>query len=240
MDMEKEKVMQDLKTLGDKPELRLGNREVAFLVGTLFVVLVVVFGLGVMVGKRLYGQPPGVQMVASTQNAPKTGQTGAEVPRAPGSIQTEEQPEATGESYTFYKNLREGETEGSETTKPKPKTAEHETTETETTAEKPKTEAAAATTAKPKPITPKPAVGDWKWSIQVAAFLRKDNANKFRDKLRNKGLDAWVLKVEPKETGNVYYAIRLGKYKDYDKAKKHLEELKGAKLIPDDSYIRGR
>jgi len=51
--------MQDYKEIGDQFELRLGNREVALLVGVLFLVVILAFALGVMMGKKLYGPASG-------------------------------------------------------------------------------------------------------------------------------------------------------------------------------------
>ena len=96
--------MQDLKSLGDTQEIKIGNREVALLMGALFVVLVVVFGLGVMVGKRIYEQPPGIVTAPATSEVIIASQP-VTAPPTPEPAKTTAQPPATGESYTFIDEL---------------------------------------------------------------------------------------------------------------------------------------
>jgi len=114
--------MQDLKSLGDNPEIKIGNREVALLVGALFLVLVVVFGLGVMVGKRIYEQQPGVATVAATAEVTLAQPISPAAPiTAPEPAQTTAQPTATGESYTFMEEMgRKKPTEAPATETPAP------------------------------------------------------------------------------------------------------------------------
>jgi len=213
--------MEDLKSLGDKPELKLGNKEVAFLVGAIFVMMVVVFGLGMMVGNRLYSQQP-IPMAMTT---PPARVEPVVVPAKPAATETEAEPEATGEDYTFY-NLKKGDKAqpaGTPTGKKKKPGAEGSDTTTPATTPEPKT---------------KPTKKEKVWTIQAGAFLTRSNSAKEVEKLRNKGVNAWIQRVAPKKAGNIYYSICAGKYRSYDKARQDMENYKAARLIPQDSYIR--
>jgi len=145
--------MQDLKSLGDNPEIKIGNREVALLVGALFLVLVVVFGLGVMVGKRIYEHGPGIATVAATAEVTLAQPTSPATPiNAPEPAQTTAKPMATGESYTFMEemgNKKPPETPATESpAPPKPATALPTTSPPPAVAPKPQPSAAAS------PVTP--------------------------------------------------------------------------------------
>ncbi|GEM_PF-2828927 len=221
--------MEDLKSLGDKPDLKYGNREAAILVGMIFVIMVVVFGLGVMVGKRIYEKPQQpVAMLTTTPTEPTVDTEPVGVP-ATEPAATEPATKSTAESHTFYNLRKDDQPQPGETPT---KTDQPTTVETDTPEPK--------ETPEPKPTPVKPKTSEWKWSIQVGAFLRRENSAKAVEKLRDKGLNAWIQRIAPKKAGNVYYAIRVGKYKDYNKAREDIESFKSAGLIPQDSFIRGR
>ena len=84
--------MQDLKEMGGPFEVRMGNREVALLVGAIFLVLVLVLSMGVMVGKRMYGPASG-QIAA---NPPQPGVDQPIYPNGPPKIKIYE-PERSGQ-----------------------------------------------------------------------------------------------------------------------------------------------
>ena len=107
--------MQDLKEMGDRFELRMGNREVAMLIGGLFVMLVVAFALGVMMGKRLYG-PGGEQQAAqqAAQTTPAPASTAPPPPQEPTPSKPTPPPNTatapaqavTEEQYSFPDTLK--------------------------------------------------------------------------------------------------------------------------------------
>jgi len=224
--------MQDLKSMGESPEVKLGNREVAFIVGALFVVLVVVFGLGVMVGKRLYGQLP-VDTAMNQAMQKKPGAAPSNKPddaNKPADVTqpalTSPQPASTGESYTFY-NIK------------KDDPASPETPDAQ---EKPKTVADSGTENPPAPkeikkTPPKPEEPAWNWSIQCASLVSKSNADNYVKKLKGKGLDAWMFSFTSKKSGKKYHVVRVGHYKTREKAKEQLEGLKLGGVIPKDALL---
>lgn len=66
----------------------------------------------------------------------------------------------------------------------------------------------------------KPAKPIQSWALQVGTFGSKENANKFRDKLRKAGHKAYVEKT--KSGGKTSYRVRIGP----ELEKKRLEKLK--------------
>lgn len=66
----------------------------------------------------------------------------------------------------------------------------------------------------------KPAKATQSWALQVGTFGNKENANKFRDKLRKAGHKAYVESSKP--DGKTSYRVRIGP----ELEKKRLEKLK--------------
>ncbi len=235
--------MQDLKSLGDKSEVSLGNKEVAFLVGALFVVMVVVFGLGVMVGKRLYGPVPARKGMEKSAPVKATEQKEPEPekkqPVQPEPAKSTEAPEPEQEDLTFYK-MKEKE-QSPEKPEPK-KTSPPEPEKKEPKKPAPEPSPPPKPEAK-KPTTPSPPGEEkgWKFSIQVGAMVKKANAEGYVKRLKNAGWDAWVNTVEPKDPdGNTVHQVRVGKYMSRDEAATELEAIKKTGLVPQGSFIRTR
>ncbi len=65
-----------------------------------------------------------------------------------------------------------------------------------------------------------PAPSSYKYTIQIGAFSRRENAEKLQRELKDKGISAFIV------YSNNYYKVRTGKFSDYTSAKKYLEELK--------------
>lgn len=243
----KEGDMQDLKSFGGQPEFKLGNREAAFLVGALFIILVVVFGLGVMVGKRVYGQLP---VDAALHEPPSTIEKKPICEPAP--VQPGPLPSSTSERFTFH-NLRDtGTQQITDTGTPPPPTA----TTAATGATPPSTTTPASTAADTRPtatttgapVKAAPALpatstststgpAGWKYSIQIATLTDQAGAEKYIQKLKAKGLDAWILNFTQKSTGNSMYVVRIGHYKERKEADDQLNALKTATTIPPDSLV---
>jgi len=234
--------MQDLKSLGDKAEVNLGNREVAFLVGALFVVMVVIFGLGVMVGKRLYGPVPAAKATenAAGARAPKGKGSGTaqQQPNRPEPAKVAESPRATTESLTFYKMKEEKVEEAGPEKAPTPPARAPEKVERPAPGPPPSRRAVAEKPSSP-PVSPEDK--EWKYSIQVGAMTNKSNADEYADRLRDEGWGAWVIALEPKDPeANTVYQVRVGKYLSRNDAEEQLAKLKRTGLVPGDSFIRTR
>ena len=256
--------MEDLKEMGDQFELRLGNREVALLVGAVFLVLVLAFAFGVIMGKRVYGPVQGQPVAQVTAPpaavpAPATAPPGPEPATAPA-------PTATSEQYTFYDTLKNQPATGTAAPShpPAPATAPvaaHAQPAPASTATPPSTVHTPAPASpassvqhapKPEPVSePEPASHTaaqaktpatakspgGAWSIQVSAVPDKKRAEDYMKSLKTKGLEVWLSAIQG--TDNVtYYRIRVGRYPSYEEAKTEMDKLKEAKSIPQDSFVR--
>lgn len=240
--------MQDYKEMGDNFELRLGNREVAVLIGVMFLVALLAFALGVMMGKRLYGQAnlqPGTP-VAVSESPPSPAVPSQ--PETPAAVTP--QPTTTQEQYTFYDTLRDVPVKPTTqlvTPSPTPATPPV-TSPTPPSPVSPTPPAPTVTPSTPSPATPPatvpaptpssapPAGAGGEWGIQVSAVTNRQGAEDYVKKLRASGLDAWIATV-PTPTAT-YYCVRIGHYSSQAEAVAEMNKLKEAKKIPEDSFVR--
>lgn len=205
--------MQDLKEMGGPFEVRMGNREVALLVGALFLVLVLAFSMGVMVGKRMYGPDSG--QIATNQAQPGVDQPSD--PNEPPKIKTD--PPDDPVKVTYPSELK------NDSEEPSTETPSDTVTEPEPAVE-PEPE------PPPKTVPKKPT---GKHTIQIMALVDKRAAQKAVNTLKSKGLDAW-MSTKRSERGT-FYLIRVGHYPNKDAAHNHLLDLKADGLIPGDAYV---
>lgn len=231
--------MQDYKEMGDQFEVRLGNREVALLVGALFLVVLLAFALGVMMGKRLYGQAQGPMVTQVSGTPPATGGT------SPGTdVATEPEPVATSEQYTFYNTLRDEPVD-----EPEPPTGNEPTDTTQPETGTPPTaapepappEPASTVTAAPAPPTPAPPPPpppepQGSWAIQTGTGTWEQGAKDTVRRYKNMGLDAWIGTV--RSQGTTWYRVMIGHYPSYDKAKEEMDKLIAARIIQKGAFIR--
>lgn len=252
--------MQDLKEMGDQFELRLGNRDVALVVGALFLVLVLAFALGVIMGKRLYGPVQG-QPIAQVTSPPATSPGPAEPAPEPA---TAPAAVTTGEQYTFPETLKNLPATGSTPTSPPPAaapvTAHAQPTTAPASAATPEstTRPPAATppsahpapktepitepeppshTAPPAKTTPAAKSPGGAWSIQVSAVPDKKRAEDYMKSLKAKGLEAWISTVDGTD-GKTYYRVRIGHFPTVEEATAEMKKLQEANSIPKDSFVR--
>lgn len=83
-------------------------------------------------------------------------------------------------------------------------------------------EVSAPTPTPPPPPSPEketPPQEAFKYTVQVAAFLQEDYADRLIDKLKAKGYDAW-LKTTVRSTGKVWYRVMVGHFNSRDEAAK--------------------
>lgn len=243
--------MQDYKEMGENFELRLGNREVAVLIGVMFLVALLAFALGIMMGKRLYGRanvPEGTPVAAS--ESPPSPAVPAQ-PETPAEVTS--QATTTQEQYTFYDTLRDvpvrpasqpvtaspQPTPAPTTPPPTPTSPTVPPTSPTVTPSSPTTPPPSSTssiTSTPPPTTPPPAGAGGEWGIQVSAVTNRQGAEDYVKKLRASGLDAWIATV-PTPTAT-YYCVRIGHYPSHQEATAEMNKLKEAKKIPEDSFVR--
>jgi septal ring-binding cell division protein DamX len=106
---------------------------------------------------------------------------------------------------------------------------------TETPSEAPAAQAPAASPAA-TPAAPAAAVpasdpvqfdANGKLTLQVEAWRNRKSAEKSVDKWKKRGVDnAYAVMIENPETGEVWYRVRIGKFKTRKMAKKQAEALK--------------
>lgn len=241
--------MQDYKEMGDNFEVRLGNREVAVLIGVMFLVALLAFALGVMMGKRLYGRAnlPGGTPTTVSESPPSP----AVPPQPETPAVVTPQPAATQEQYTFYDTLRDVPVRPSTqtvTAPPAPSTPPAPPAPTPPPVTSPAPPTAAPTSSPPSPPTTQPAEpvqppptppaagAGGEWGIQVSAVTNRQGAEDYVKKLRASGLDAWIATV-PTPTAT-YYCVRIGHYPSQQEALAEMNKLKEAKKIPEDSFVR--
>jgi cell division septation protein DedD len=98
---------------------------------------------------------------------------------------------------------------------------------------------APAATAESPAVVPSPGITDDPYTLQVAAYLRQENALKLVDDLKRKGLDAYWN--ETSSGGKVYYQVRISHFPDQQAARDYGRSLKGKGVIVDfyvTNYVR--
>jgi gamma-D-glutamyl-L-lysine dipeptidyl-peptidase len=95
--------------------------------------------------------------------------------------------------------------------------------------------AAVAMLAAPLWAAPAPATDDVFFTIQTAAFARKEAADKAAERLQQQSLDAFVV---VNDTGN--FTVRVGQFASRAEARKEAEALKGRRIIPSFLVLRSQ
>ena len=209
--------MREMHKWKDKVELSLDNRQIFFLFFGVSVVGCFVFALGVMVGHRVDWS--GSSQVAQVEDDPLSG--------------LDELVEGAGPELTFQQGLT---TPATALVPPTRDPAEVREKDDEPDEPAPAQDAsasaakpAAPTLAASAPATPpKSAVGGGKkisvdpkrkqrlFTLQMKAFSREDEAQRFAERLRSNGHD---VRVEAHEVrGRLWYRVRMGTFKSWDKA----------------------
>lgn len=97
----------------------------------------------------------------------------------------------------------------------------------------------ATTVAAPEPQAPAADLTMDPYTLQVAAYLRQENALKLVDDLKRKGLDAYW--TETSSAGKVYYQVRISHFPDQQAARDYGRTLRGKGVINDfyvTNYVR--
>jgi cell division septation protein DedD len=218
-------------------EIQLNGKQLVFLFMAATVVSVVIFLIGVMVGRSVGEQRAAASETAALDDIPSPDVTTTAPPPdtpAPGSDPTKAAAPTSVEDLSYFNRL-EGEKKPTETLKPPPaKTvatpspaavpppATPPTPPTGTAA----TPAASTTTGSPKPAAPKPAAPapaparpaeanaavppGQGWVIQIAALTAANEANAIVKRWTSRGYNAYV---QPPSNTNAFYRVRIGPYK---------------------------
>jgi cell division septation protein DedD len=194
-------------------EIQLNGKQLVFLFMAGTVVAVVIFLLGVFVGRGVRTQGPGAEPLIAEQGAAPAAEAPPALPSSSGGVPaTAKEPLDYSERLTGtppQETLRAGDA------KPTPPPA----------AEEPKARADASTPAKPaapevRPTPPAAAsaaaapgepAGDG-FAIQLAALGKRDEAETIVRRLTSKGYSAYVM--APAAGAVQMYRVRVGKFKD--------------------------
>jgi hypothetical protein len=171
------------------------------------VVSVVIFLLGVVVGRSVRAEDIAVDPVAAAGNPAPAVQT--ETPPAPG-----ETPAAPAEPPLSYHERLQSEKSPAEDLKPKPET--------------PPPAPARAAASDPAPVPPTPAAQGARpgmWAVQVQALRDRDAAAQVVQRLRGKGYPAFVV-APTAGAPTQLFRIQVGRYNDRTEAQQVEARLK--------------
>jgi cell division septation protein DedD len=210
--------MREMHKWKDKVELSLDNRQIFFLFFGLSVVGCFVFALGVMVGRRVEWSPEGE--VAALSGESLSLMAGQDLPSEP---------------LTFKEGLSDPATEGVPPTRdPGQPPRDEDEVKAEKAERALQGDAAKPTASKPVPVA-SPAVpsadpttlaraggapqddlgsGDGKkFTLQMKAFSRIEEAEAFATRLRANGHQVRIEAVEVK--GRIWHRVRMGTFDDW-------------------------
>jgi cell division protein FtsN len=215
--------MREMHKWKDKVELSLDNRQIFFLFFGLSVIGCFVFALGIMTGRRLQWEPG--QEAAATGNA--------------NSLALLDETDEAEERFAFRQGLAESDAEALPPTRdPEQPPRDEEQVRAEREAGKPTAaeqveqhEAAVAeveaqiaeqqqtlaqvTPEAAKPESPKAGDGR-RFTLQMKAFSRAEDADKLAAKLRHNGHE---VRVESHDVrGRTWHRVRLGEFDNWDEA----------------------
>ena len=205
--------------------------------GGLLVILVLTFALGLLVGRQ-WARPP---VLASAPSVSEAARKAATPPARRGGIAAETMadraPEST-EKLTFYQTLTEPLAAQGAAPRPEAKAVAIKTPPT------PPAPAAPAPAAPPAPTPPAPtpappasvtppaqskyAPSGAPWTIQVAAFKNRKQADDMRQQLAASGLEAYVATIAD---GPARFRVRVGTYKSREEAAAAADRLRSARSL---------
>jgi DedD protein len=251
---EEEPVVADLPTESRSYSFTLDTRQMMFLIAGYCFLCVLVFALGVVVG-RATTQP---DTAAETDNAvatkpreqpPKDRLEPSSSGRIPLMPSAEPKNQAAkGPEFAFSPTLPEAaatnkpESVSTLPSRPKPVSTPEVTRSSEPPAEAPKAEErrevdprrpAVTTESKPKPHAAARVslsqAGDY--TIQVSSFQSTDQANALKGRLSKKGYAAYVQSVDLSDKGT-WHRVRVGTYRDKDGAERVASDLRSQESLP--------
>lgn len=251
---EEEPVVADLPTESRSYSFTLDTRQMMFLIAGYCFLCVLVFALGVVVGRATTQSDTAAEAdktVASkareqpAKDRPELSSGGriSLIPPAEPKSQAVKGPE-----FAFSPTLPEApatsKPESAATLAPRPKPAPtpEVTRSSEPPAEAPKAEekrevepgrVAVATESKPKaPAAARVSLsqtGDY--TIQVSSFRSMDQASELKGRLSKKGYAAYVQSVDLSDKGT-WHRVRVGNYRDKDGAERVASDLRSQESLP--------
>lgn len=216
----------------------------AFFIVALLVTAGIAYLLGVGTGWLMFGHGR-----KSSVNVASVNQKGGDT-NAAGQTPTPAQPvgKAVEPSLTFYETLPKGNKElmgsGLNLAKPAQPKAPPKTATIAKPAASEETPTQAKESAKPQAKTSEPTPkaketvakegdGKGKYSVQVASYRVKKEAEEARERLKAEGLAAYVVEINIPEKGT-YFRVRVGRHLDQQSAHETAEKAgKGAILVPE-------
>jgi cell division septation protein DedD len=255
---EEEPVLADLPTETRSYAFTLDTRQIVFLIAGYCFLCVLVFALGVVVG-RATSQPETAAKVARADDPPPNlppqqpakgraeGSMGSRIPLIPAA--EPKKSEVQGPEFAFSPTLPESALTSkresqSATTPPRPKPAPtpEVTPSSEPAAVAAKAEekrepepSRPAVTAENKPKTPTATRvslsqgGDY--TIQVGSSRSLEQATELKDRLSKKGYTAYVQSVDLSDKGT-WHRVRVGNYRDKEGAERVASDIRGRESLP--------
>lgn len=209
-------------------ELRFGSRELVAFGAAGFLVCVLTFVGGVLVGREMGGG------ARSSAKASASAAGGAEPagPASPGSPGSKITPARTEERLTFYKTLT---APTPDLPLPKQPTIEERIVPKEelpAVLPEPKPEKRPApAVARPESTARARPSGELQlWTIQVSSFRSRALAEELRARLATRGLDAYLLSAATEE-GRVRYRVRVGAYPTRTEAERVAADLRSDRTL---------
>lgn len=214
--------------------------------GGVLVVLLLTFALGLLVGRQ-WARPAVPSTSPSVSEAARKAITS---PARRGGIAAETMadrvPEST-EKLTFYQTLTEPLAAPGAPPRPEPKMVAIKAppapappppvpaappapaTPAPTSAALPPAPSK-GTPAPPAPAPPASATGAGPWTIQVAAFKNRKQADEMRQHLASSGVEAYVASIAGQE-GQARYRVRVGTFRSREEATTAAQRLRGSRSL---------
>ncbi|HLT34990.1 MAG TPA: SPOR domain-containing protein [Enhygromyxa sp.] len=223
--------MREMHKWKDKVELSLDNRQIFFLFFGLSVIGCFVFALGIMTGRRLQWEPgqqaaalgddSSLALLDATEQPDERfafrqglAESDAEAlpPTRDPELPPRDEKEVRAERAAALVEAEQVEQREAQVAEVEAKIAEQQKTLAQATPE------AGAAKPEPKPESAESAEakGPRRFTLQMKAFSREEDANKLADKLRHNGHE---VRVESHEVrGRTWHRVRLGAFDDWDEA----------------------
>ena len=198
--------------------------------GGFCVILVLTFALGLLVGRQWARLASPVASLSVSEVARKAAAPSARRGGIAAETMADRAPEST-EKLTFYQTLTEPLAAQDAPPRPEPKMVAIKTPPPAPAAAPPPAPTPAAPSAALPPAQSKttPAAGP-PWTIQVAAFKNRKQADDMRQQLSSSGLEAYVATIAGPE-GHARYRVRIGTFKSREEAAAAAERLRGSRSL---------
>jgi DedD protein len=206
--------------------------------GGVLVILVLTFALGLLVGRQWARPAPPVSSPSVSEAARKAATPPARRGGIAAETMADRAPEPT-EKLTFYQTLTEPLAAQGTSPRPEPRTVAIKPSPTPPAPPAPASTAPAAATPAPSvaalppvqskaaPAAPAPTAGP-PWTIQVAAFKNRKQADDMRQQLASSGLEAYVATLAE---GHARYRVRIGTFKSREEAAAAAERLRSSRSL---------